>query len=178
MRKLRNTLSLTFSVGSVGAVIKVAGESYIIVAFGARGWAWISFCCLARANNIQSFRYKALPLRPRKRPQRSISRTFYANIRPGRTGTCCDGHGRRRTGRWRCPGRSWYLVETISGFSSLGQCLFRAFARPVPAAMGALPPKRPSQRWSKNGKSLGRFGFHKFRESNRLLIAEFQFCRK
>ena len=33
----------------------------------------------ARANNIQSFRCKAHPLRPRKRQQRSISRTFYAN---------------------------------------------------------------------------------------------------
>ena len=33
--------------------------------------------CVTRANNIQSFRCKARPLlRPRKRPQRSISRTF------------------------------------------------------------------------------------------------------
>ena len=32
-------------------------------------------------DNIQSFRCKARPLRPRKRPQRSISRTFYANSR-------------------------------------------------------------------------------------------------
>ena len=31
--------------------------------------------------NIQSFRCKARPLRPRKRPQRFISRTFYANNR-------------------------------------------------------------------------------------------------
>ena len=31
--------------------------------------------------NIQSFRCKARPLRPRKKPQRSISRTFYANNR-------------------------------------------------------------------------------------------------
>ena len=39
------------------------------------------FLFVARANNIQSFRCKAHPLRPRKRPQRSISRTFYANDR-------------------------------------------------------------------------------------------------
>ena len=36
---------------------------------------------LSRANNIQSFRCKVRPLRPRKRPQRSISRTSYANNR-------------------------------------------------------------------------------------------------
>ena len=36
---------------------------------------------VARANNIQSFRCKALPLWPRKRPQRPISRTFYATVR-------------------------------------------------------------------------------------------------
>ena len=36
---------------------------------------------VARANNIQSFRCIARPLRPRKRPQRSISRNFYANNR-------------------------------------------------------------------------------------------------
>ena len=42
---------------------------------------------VARENDIQSFKCKDLPLRPRKRPQRSISRTFYANVcwlrRPG-----------------------------------------------------------------------------------------------
>ena len=38
-------------------------------------------CSWHERNIIQSFRCKAHPLRPRKRPQRSISRTFYANNR-------------------------------------------------------------------------------------------------
>ena len=33
-----------------------------------------------RIKNVQSFRCKVLPLRPWERPQRSISRTFYANV--------------------------------------------------------------------------------------------------
>ena len=51
---------------------------------------------LARANNIQSFRCKARPLRPRKRPQRSISRTFYANNR-----------WLRQPGPWPGAGAGW-----------------------------------------------------------------------
>ena len=47
----------------------------------------IDISLVVRANNIQSFRCKALPLRPRKGQQRSISRAFYANVlwlrRPG-----------------------------------------------------------------------------------------------
>ena len=57
-----------------------------IVALGARGTQTgheylFVVSHVARENNIQSFRCKAPPLRPRKRAQRSISRTFYANVR-------------------------------------------------------------------------------------------------
>ena len=61
---------------------------------------------LARANNIQSLRCKARPLRPRKRPQRSmISRTFrvYANNR-----------WLPRPGPWPGPGGS--CDESLQGF--------------------------------------------------------------
>ena len=63
-----------------------------IVAFGARGTGHeylFVISLVARASTIQSFRCKALPLRPRKRQQRSISRTLYANV-----------HWLRRPGLW------------------------------------------------------------------------------
>ena len=55
-----------------------------IVAFDTRGTGHeylFVLLLVAQANNTQSFRYIARPLRQRKRPQRSISRTFYANYR-------------------------------------------------------------------------------------------------
>ena len=62
----------------------------------------MSVTVTARANNIQSFRCKARPLRPRKRPQRSISRTFYANNRR-----------LRRPGPWQGAGRCPFSAGVI-----------------------------------------------------------------
>ena len=56
-------------------------------------------CSWHERNIIQSFRCKAHPLRRRKRPQRSISRTFYANT-----------HWLRQPGPW--PGAEAVTVLT------------------------------------------------------------------
>ena len=82
--------------------------------FGTRDLALLSCCrdsahagldmnifvilLVARANNLQSFRCKARPLRPRQRPQRSISRTFYASNR----WSSCGGRPVARRGSCDC----------------------------------------------------------------------------
>ena len=98
---------------------------------------------VAQANNIQSFRCKALPLLPRQRPQRSISRTFYAN------------HDVRWK-RWRfhCHGIDLLLLDSGGGlYSPPSPCLGAGRAgtltkaRPDWAGMDGLgtPDSTPSQ---------------------------------
>ena len=60
------------------------------------------FMHMALANNIQSFRCKARPLLPRKRQQRSSSRTFYANNR-----------WLRRPGQWPGAGAVTVMVSGL-----------------------------------------------------------------
>ena len=72
------------------------GTRWSPVAIGTRGTGQeylFVILLVARANNIQMFRCKASPLRPRKRLQRCISRTFYASY---------GGAARGQAGRASC----------------------------------------------------------------------------
>ena len=103
---------------------------------------------MVRANNIQSFRYKARPLRPRKRPPRSISRTFYANNRwlrrpgPWPGARAVTGPGESCSGR-SCPCRAASdlrrLLTSTSDSTRPGRSDLIVLLRPGRAAAGGLP---------------------------------------
>ena len=91
-----------------------------IVAFGARGTGHeylFVILLVARANNILSFRCKDRPLRPRKRPQRSISRTAN-NILSFR---CKDRPLRPRKRPQRSISRTFYAITVGYGGKARGQ---------------------------------------------------------
>ena len=116
-----------------------AGESW--PSARAPDWTGISLVILlvARANNRQSFRRKALALRPRKRPQRSISRTFYANIR-----------WLRRPGPW--PGAEVVTLHRTG--SDAPRQRRQPPPPPVPPPPPPVPRRRRRQPWAADDSAL------------------------